>query len=85
MDDNLKIDSYEDWLKELRRFHETLHHCKTFIKRTDDGRDLLYEDVNSRVTYVCDLKESYEKYTEEFKHLIEHVKKWTKKHESSNG
>jgi len=85
MDNNLKIDSYEEWLKELRRFHEALHSCKTFIKHTDDGRELLYEDVNSRVTYVCDLKESYKKYIERTKRLIECVKKWTKKHENSNG
>lgn len=85
MDNDLEIDSYEEWINGLRRFHETLHRCKTFIKHTDDGRDLLYEDVNSRVTYVCDLKESYEKYVEGAKHFIEYVKKWIKEHESSNG
>lgn len=72
MDDNLKIDSYEEYKDRLLRWYGSIIPKDTYIKEYKDGRELLYFGGSCQ---DVDLRKSYEEYCK----AMEDVKKWINK------
>lgn len=75
----IEIESYEEFKEHELRFHKAFSK-DSYIKQSEDGRELLYSGDACQVT---DLRKSYEKYCKNMKDIAKRIEKFREKYEKN--